>query len=83
MPKLLGKKHKDIDRRSCRAEVLDLDVSSGKYKYRLIKTLVCRGKTVLYMDDQSSASAMASREGDGIVSLPLADRTVVQRAEIT
>ncbi|MDH1806845.1 IS4-like element ISApu2 family transposase [Aeromonas caviae] len=37
MPKLLGKKLKDIDRRSCRAEVLDLDVSSGKYKYRLIR----------------------------------------------
>ena len=28
------KKLKDIDRRSCRAEVLDLDVSSGKHKYR-------------------------------------------------
>ncbi len=37
LQRLAGKPIKDINRRTCREEVLDMDVRSGKFRYRLIR----------------------------------------------
>lgn len=37
LPKLIGKKLKEVDRRVNRSEILDLNVRSGKYTFRVVR----------------------------------------------
>ena len=54
-------------------------VKSGKLSMA-DPTLVCRGETVLYLDDQSATRGMASRAGDEPVPLSLAGRSCCLRS---